>query len=62
MLLGHNDNNVEDTNMRVTIAFNHFGPGLIERMPRYIVDTYYQSYQFNLIELVNADVDNDVAE
>ncbi|KAL0723363.1 hypothetical protein Bca4012_037962 [Brassica carinata] len=34
MLLGHNDNNVEDRIMRVTIAFNHFGPGLIERMPR----------------------------
>ena len=42
MLLGHNDNNVEDRIMRVTIAFNHFGPGLIERMPRYTLYTRYQ--------------------
>ncbi|KAM1762799.1 hypothetical protein ACFX12_005397 [Malus domestica] len=34
MLLGHNDNFREDKNMRVTIAFNRFGAGLIERMPR----------------------------
>ncbi|XP_019171857.1 PREDICTED: probable pectate lyase 16 [Ipomoea nil] len=34
MLFGHNDNNVEDKAMKVTVAFNHFGPGLIERMPR----------------------------
>lgn len=36
MLLGHNDNYVEDKIMKVTVAFNHFGLGLIERMPRYI--------------------------
>lgn len=36
MLFGHNDNNVEDKAMKVTVAFNHFGPGLIERMPRYM--------------------------
>ncbi|KAL9818395.1 putative pectate lyase [Arabidopsis thaliana] len=34
MLLGHNDNFVKDVNMKVTVAFNHFGPGLVERMPR----------------------------
>ncbi|CAH9059273.1 unnamed protein product [Cuscuta europaea] len=34
MLFGHNDNNKEDKSMKVTVAFNHFGPGLIERMPR----------------------------
>lgn len=34
MLFGHNDNNKEDTVMKVTVAFNYFGPGLIERMPR----------------------------
>lgn len=34
MLLGHNDNFSADKNMRVTIAFNRFGAGLIERMPR----------------------------
>ncbi|KAM1797142.1 hypothetical protein ACFX11_037292 [Malus domestica] len=34
MLLGHNDNFSADKNMRVTIAFNRFGAGLVERMPR----------------------------
>lgn len=34
MLLGHNDDFVKDVNMKVTVAFNHFGPGLVERMPR----------------------------
>ncbi|KAG5622930.1 hypothetical protein H5410_008148 [Solanum commersonii] len=34
MLFGHNDNNIEDKVMKVTVAFNYFGPGLIERMPR----------------------------
>ncbi|ONI09957.1 hypothetical protein PRUPE_4G020600 [Prunus persica] len=35
MLLGHNDNFSADEGMKVTIAFNRFGAGLIERMPRY---------------------------
>ncbi|XP_010529455.1 PREDICTED: probable pectate lyase 16 [Tarenaya hassleriana] len=34
MLLGHRDSFTQDVNMKVTVAFNHFGPGLIERMPR----------------------------
>ncbi|KAK2992505.1 hypothetical protein RJ640_005652 [Escallonia rubra] len=34
MLFGHNDNNVEDKAMKVTVAFNHFGTGLVQRMPR----------------------------
>ncbi|EEF43829.1 putative pectate lyase 2 [Ricinus communis] len=34
MLLGHNDGYSADKIMKVTIAFNHFGSGLIERMPR----------------------------
>ncbi|KAJ4829832.1 hypothetical protein Tsubulata_016544 [Turnera subulata] len=34
MLLGHDDRYVLDTGMQVTIAFNHFGPGLVQRMPR----------------------------
>eukprot|EP00253_Pinus_taeda_P007100 PITA_07100 len=34
MLLGHDDNNIEDKIMQITIAFNHFGEGLVERMPR----------------------------
>ncbi|PIN17800.1 Pectate lyase [Handroanthus impetiginosus] len=34
MLLGHSDEYVEDKNMQVTISFNHFGEGLVQRMPR----------------------------
>lgn len=34
MLLGHSDYYTEDKNMQVTIAFNHFGEGLVQRMPR----------------------------
>ncbi|KAK3140380.1 hypothetical protein QOZ80_5AG0400120 [Eleusine coracana subsp. coracana] len=34
MLLGHSDTFSEDRNMKVTVAFNRFGPGLVQRMPR----------------------------
>ncbi|XP_073280791.1 probable pectate lyase 5 [Primulina huaijiensis] len=34
MLMGHSDSYTEDKNMQVTIAFNHFGEGLVQRMPR----------------------------
>ncbi|KAI3470511.1 hypothetical protein Pfo_027174 [Paulownia fortunei] len=34
MLLGHNDKYLADSGMQVTIAFNHFGEGLVQRMPR----------------------------
>ncbi|KAK4767665.1 hypothetical protein SAY87_023496 [Trapa incisa] len=34
MLLGHSDSYVADKDMQVTIAYNHFGEGLIQRMPR----------------------------
>ncbi|KAK6128300.1 hypothetical protein DH2020_037955 [Rehmannia glutinosa] len=34
MLLGHSDDYMQDKNMQVTIAFNHFGEGLVQRMPR----------------------------
>ncbi|KAL1295846.1 hypothetical protein HN51_056672 [Arachis hypogaea] len=34
MLLGHNDKYLPDKGMQVTIAFNHFGEGLVQRMPR----------------------------
>ncbi|XP_051136702.1 probable pectate lyase 5 [Andrographis paniculata] len=34
MLLGHSDEYVDDKNMQVTIAFNRFGEGLVQRMPR----------------------------
>ncbi|KAK6929147.1 Pectate lyase [Dillenia turbinata] len=34
MLLGHNDAYMLDSGMQVTIAFNHFGEELVQRMPR----------------------------
>ncbi|KAL6968072.1 pectate lyase [Sarracenia purpurea var. burkii] len=34
MLLGHSDSYTRDKIMQVTIAYNHFGEGLIQRMPR----------------------------
>ncbi|KAL0407244.1 UNVERIFIED_CONTAM: putative pectate lyase 2 [Sesamum latifolium] len=34
MLFGHDDNNLEDKSIKVTVVFNHFGPGLVQRMPR----------------------------
>ncbi|KAM0065020.1 putative pectate lyase [Helianthus debilis subsp. tardiflorus] len=34
MLLGHSDSYYRDKMMQVTIAYNHFGKGLIQRMPR----------------------------
>ncbi|GFP91828.1 probable pectate lyase 12 [Phtheirospermum japonicum] len=34
MLLGHVDSYLPDSGMQVTIAFNHFGEGLVQRMPR----------------------------
>ncbi|KAF3780143.1 Pectate lyase [Nymphaea thermarum] len=34
MLLGHSDAYLPDKAMRVTVAFNHFGEGLVQRMPR----------------------------
>ena len=34
MLLGHSDDYLPDTGMQVTIAFNHFGEQLVQRMPR----------------------------
>ncbi|PIA25701.1 hypothetical protein AQUCO_10800001v1 [Aquilegia coerulea] len=34
MLLGHSDTYTRDRIMQVTIAYNHFGEGLVQRMPR----------------------------
>lgn len=34
MLLGHSDHYLPDSGMQVTIAFNHFGDNLVQRMPR----------------------------
>ncbi|KAM3704053.1 hypothetical protein ACJW31_04G146100 [Castanea mollissima] len=35
MLLGHSDDYTADKSMKVTIAFNHFGEGLTQRIPRH---------------------------
>ena len=34
MLLGHDDGFLRDKNMKVTVAFNRFGPNCNQRMPR----------------------------
>lgn len=34
MLLGHDDGYRRDKDMKVTVAFNHFGPHCRQRMPR----------------------------
>ncbi|OAY63039.1 Pectate lyase [Ananas comosus] len=34
LLLGADNENEKDTIMQVTVAFNHFGEGLVQRMPR----------------------------
>ncbi|KAJ0796622.1 putative pectate lyase [Helianthus annuus] len=34
MLLGHSDSYKRDKVMQVTVAYNHFGEGLVQRMPR----------------------------
>lgn len=41
MLLGHSDSYTRDKQMQVTIAYNHFGEGLIQRMPRYSNALFY---------------------
>ncbi|KAF7083799.1 hypothetical protein CFC21_087550 [Triticum aestivum] len=49
MLLGHNDAYEDDRAMRVTVAFNRFGPGLVQRMPR---------CRFGVFHVVNNDYVN----
>ncbi|KAL3519439.1 hypothetical protein ACH5RR_017588 [Cinchona calisaya] len=50
MLLGHRDGYIADKVLRVTVAFNHFGPGLTERMPRlrygyvHVANNYYEPW------------------
>jgi hypothetical protein len=34
MLMGAHPSDTMDRNMQVTVAFNKFGPGLIQRLPR----------------------------
>ncbi|CAF2062348.1 BnaC06g26450D [Brassica napus] len=55
MLLGHSDSYTRDKNMQVTIAFNHFGEGLVQRMPRcrhgyfHVVNNDYTHWQMYAI-------------
>ncbi|MED6156340.1 hypothetical protein PIB30_013616 [Stylosanthes scabra] len=55
MLLGHSDHYLPDSAMQVTIAFNHFGEKLVQRMPRcrlgyvHIVNNDYTAWQMYAI-------------
>jgi pectate lyase len=55
MLLGHSDGYAPDSGMQVTVAFNHFGLGLVQRMPRcrrgyfHIVNNDYTAWQMYAI-------------
>ncbi|KAK1694579.1 hypothetical protein QYE76_011276 [Lolium multiflorum] len=55
MLLGHSDGYAPDSGMQVTVAFNHFGVGLVQRMPRcrrgyfHIVNNDYTAWQMYAI-------------
>ncbi|KAL8090349.1 hypothetical protein AgCh_039717 [Apium graveolens] len=55
MLLGHSDKYMPDKGMQVTIAFNHFGVQLIQRMPRcrhgyfHLVNNDYTEWQMYAI-------------
>ncbi|PSS33048.1 Pectate lyase 2 precursor [Actinidia chinensis var. chinensis] len=50
MLLGHDDGYLRDKNMKVTVAFNYFGPDCHQRMPRvrhgyaHVVNNLYQGW------------------
>ncbi|MCO5556377.1 hypothetical protein L7F22_009925 [Adiantum nelumboides] len=48
MLFGHDDSYSADKGMRVTVPFNHFGPGLVQRMPR---------CRFGYVHVLNNDYD-----
>ncbi|XP_047309483.1 putative pectate lyase 2 [Impatiens glandulifera] len=55
MLFGHNDNNIEDKVMKVTVVFNRFGAGLVQRMPRvrlgyaHVANNRYDEWQMYAI-------------
>ncbi|XP_039061131.1 putative pectate lyase 21 [Hibiscus syriacus] len=55
MLMGHSDEFLDDKNMQVTIAFNYFGEGLVQRMPRcrhgyfHIVNNVYVGWEMYAI-------------
>ncbi|KAL5749392.1 hypothetical protein ACOSP7_023995 [Xanthoceras sorbifolium] len=50
MLLSHDDGYIRDKNMKVTVAFNHFGPNCNQRMPRvrhgfaHVANNLYQGW------------------
>ncbi|XP_022023793.1 probable pectate lyase 12 isoform X1 [Helianthus annuus] len=55
MLLGHSDEYLPDSGMQVTIAFNHFGKSLVQRMPRcrrgyiHVVNNVYSRWEMYAI-------------
>ncbi|KAI7725033.1 hypothetical protein M8C21_029804 [Ambrosia artemisiifolia] len=55
MLLGHSDDYLPDSGMQVTIAFNHFGEKLVQRMPRcrrgyiHVVNNVYSRWEMYAI-------------
>ncbi|CAM6120136.1 unnamed protein product [Calypogeia fissa] len=55
MLLGAHDTDYEDKNLHVTVAFNYFGPGLVQRLPRcrlgyfHVVNNYYSGWEMYAI-------------
>jgi pectate lyase len=55
MLLGHNDSYVQDVILQVMIAFNYFGEGIIQRMPRcrhgyfHVVNNHYAHWEMYAI-------------
>ncbi|XP_034586726.1 pectate lyase [Setaria viridis] len=55
VLLGHSDDFTDDKDMKVTVAFNRFGPGLVQRMPRcrfglfHVINNDYISWQIYAI-------------
>ncbi|XP_051135822.1 putative pectate lyase 21 isoform X2 [Andrographis paniculata] len=53
MLMGHSDDFIEDRVMQVTIAFNYFGEGLVQRIPRHgyfhVVNNVYTGWKMYAI-------------
>ncbi|XP_057777117.1 pectate lyase-like [Salvia miltiorrhiza] len=55
MLLGAHDSSTQDKLMQATVAFNRFGEGLVQRMPRcrwgffHIINNYYSHWQMYAI-------------
>ncbi|KAK9084794.1 hypothetical protein Sjap_025205 [Stephania japonica] len=55
MLFGHDDSFTDDKVMKVTVVFNHFGHGLVQRMPRvrlgyaHIANNMYEEWQMYAI-------------